>query len=230
MSSHTGILGIDEAGRGPLIGDMFVAGVVVGEESLETLRQYGVKDSKALSRSMRRKLFNIVLTLARCAVVRRFSPREIDVSNINELYEIGVSDIVNTVSKLGFNVSRIYVDSTSSRRLRRRVRSIVPSYVEVIVEPRADEKYVVVGAASIVAKYLRDTHVRVLHKAYGDFGSGYPSDPKTISWIEELVRKGGELPGIVRLSWRTLRRFGVGVGTKKYSLLKWFKIGEDSSS
>lgn len=72
-------------------------------------------------------------------------------------------------------------------------------------EEDADAKYIEVSAASIIAKYYRDSDVYGLKKLYGDYGSGYPTDPRTVSWIKEMYRSGINPPGIVRRTWKTLK-------------------------
>jgi len=76
--------------------------------------------------------------------------------------------------------------------------------IEIIAEYKADEKYGVVAAASIVAKVVRDAEIKKLRKQFGDFGSGYPSDEKTIKFVEENI-KTLEKYGIIRKKWKTYK-------------------------
>jgi ribonuclease HII len=48
--------------------------------------------------------------------------------------------------------------------------------------------------------------IEAFHQKYGDFGSGYPNDPKTIKFVRTLVRDGKKLPAIVRKSWESVRK------------------------
>jgi len=201
------IIGIDEAGRGPLIGDMFVAGVALDSNVCDKLITCGVKDSKLLTPPSRYRLFNVIVDVSYFIYVRRYQPERIDSSNINNLFIEAVKSCIKTILKLGIKPSAIYVDSPScGRRLIKTVKPLIGNSIDLVVEFNADRKYVVVAAASIVAKVLRDSYIHYLRTIYGDFGSGYPSDPKTIKWIEGLIANGSQLPPIVRRSWKTIRR------------------------
>lgn len=221
-STNTIVLGIDEAGRGPVIGDMFVACVGFDEGSEDSLKVLGVRDSKSLTPHARSVLFPKIVEVAKVVFVRRYGPQRIDVSNVNDLFVSAVISSVKFVLGMGFRVGRVYVDALSSPKHKTKVIEGLPPSVELVYEFRADSKYPVVAAASIIAKYLRDAHVRILHEIYGDFGSGYPSDPRTIRWLSEHVVL--EIP-IVRKSWSTLARLGVKPIEKSRGLLKWLRSG-----
>ncbi len=202
------ILGIDEAGRGPVIGDMFIAGVLTRKENIPLLKSLGVKDSKRLTPKMRCRLTHQIIQLSEMILVVRCTPQDIDIRNLTYLFTDAITRIVRHVlSQKSCLLKEIYVDAVSSVKVRHALSSVLPSNVKLIYEPKADAKYVIVGAASIIAKYLRDKHIEYLRKVYGDFGSGYPSDPKTLSWLRGFVEK--ELPPIVRKTWKTLERIGI---------------------
>jgi len=224
-SSRTVVLGIDEAGRGPVIGDMFVAGVAIDPRMLQRLRELGVRDSKELTPSARSRLVAIVLRYAEAVIIKRFPPSVIDETNINVLYAKAVIDLVNDILRMGLQIKRIYVDAVTGRKALTILKGGIGK-IPFVLEPKADRKYVVVGAASIVAKFLRDLHVSKLKETYGDFGSGYPADPRTIEWLKKhLIDSPKVMPSIIRRSWGTLRRFGITVANKKHEqgLSKWFK-------
>jgi len=203
------VVGIDEAGRGPLIGDMFIAGIVLSKNTLKKLSVMGVKDSKKLSPSRRKELFPKIISVAKAIMVLRYGPQLIDKINLTSLTLKGVINILANVKKLGLCVESVYIDAINSRRAPNIIRKYIPEGSKLTYEIKADEKYVAVSAASIIAKYLRDTHIELMKNYYGDFGSGYPSDPKTIDWLKDLLLNNGinELPPIVRRSWKTLRKF-----------------------
>ncbi|HDI02284.1 MAG TPA: ribonuclease HII, partial [Ignisphaera sp.] len=182
------IIGIDEAGRGPLIGDMFIALVAIRSHVIEKLKVLGVKDSKKLSPDQRQKLFPFIIESSELVLVTRAVPLEIDEKNLNDLFIDKVCKcIVNAYSRLR-SIDTIYIDSAGNpEKLKEKIRKCLilrGIHANLIVEHRADAKYLVVGAASIVAKYLRDTHIDMLKRTYGDFGSGYPSDMRTIEWLK----------------------------------------------
>ena len=201
------VVGVDEAGRGPVIGSMFVAGVVY----TTALEQLGIKDSKKLSAKRREALAREIETLTEVYVLE-VSPAEIDklrermtMNDIAVLYFSAVLD--------HFNPDVAFVDAADvnpqrfAKRLQERLR---PQRPKIIAEHGADEKYVVVGAASIVAKVRRDASIRELEKKIGErIGSGYPSDPITKEFLKKVVLKDfleqGELPSYVRASWKTAK-------------------------
>ncbi len=193
--------GVDEAGRGPVIGSMFVAIVVMDENDLNKLVKLGLTDSKKLTPRKRKMLYKLILTRAKYVSVKEVSPEEIDRENINLItLETAKELIMDALKRASFDI--VYVDAIG------KVRRIDGLGVPIIIEPKADRNYPIVSAASIIAKEFRERHVRDLKKKYGDFGSGYPSDPKTIEWLKENYDKP-----IVRKKWRTLTRI-------KYNLSK----------
>jgi len=209
VTKHSGsiVVGVDEAGRGPLIGPMVVASVAIEENLIEELSKIGVRDSKRLSRSARERLFEKILTISRVSLVITFSPRDLDARNINTLELEAIEKILDAFVKILGGCPRIYIDLFTSQKRISSLRSICP---DIVAEHRADSRYAVVSAASIVAKVLRDWHVDGIRKALGDFGSGYPSDPRTREWI---LRTGGEELEMARMfirhKWSTLERLRV---------------------
>lgn len=206
MRSGELVVGVDEAGRGSLVGDMFVAAVAIGRDRVHLLSALGVRDSKSLSRERRTLLASRILGLANAVVVCRVVPEEIDRENLNDLEVRAVEKIARQLKARGLDIGEFIVDEVAGRAgaIELVVRRYYPG-ASVVVVPRADRYYPVVAAASIVAKFLRDKHVELLSRVYGEIGSGYPSDPRTLEWLRR-VRSSGELPRCVRRSWRTLSR------------------------
>ncbi len=200
------VLGIDEAGRGPVIGDMFIVGLVVDEGSLSHLRSLGVKDSKSLTPKAREDLLTDIVAYARFIVVTRVTPDEIDRVSLNALFRDRVKRLLVMVKNKVGCVDRVVIDLAGSEGDLRSFLSRLCPNTSLIAEYKADAKYVEVSAASIVAKVLRDKHIKRLSAIYGDLGSGYPSDPKTIKWLREWYRRHGSLPPIVRKKWVTVRK------------------------
>ncbi len=194
------IVGIDEAGKGPVIGPMIVCGVACDEEKLAELERLGVKDSKKLKPEQRRELAKVIRDMCGVIVVR-ISPEEIDRSdNINDLLR---ESYVRIVKELEPDLVVVDCPDVNPERLRRFLESRTGK--RVVSEHRADEKYVIVGAASIVAKVERDEEIERLWEEYGYFGSGYASDPKTIEVLRGWIMSG-RIPPIVRRRWRTVER------------------------
>lgn len=193
--------GIDEAGRGPVIGPMVIA--IVGWSNSEA-EGIGVKDSKQLTPSGRSRLYRLIVSKAPCVRHIVVEPGEIDEyvnrGLLNELEANKMSELIKSCS----GITRVYVDSPDPDPNRFKGFINVKG-VELIVLNHADETIPLVSAASIVAKVIRDTIINKLKETYGDFGSGYPSDPRTISALRKWINNG-TLPPIVRRSWRTVRR------------------------
>lgn len=210
MTGLKGIAGIDEAGRGPMIGPMVICGVSVDSKKLHLLEKIDVRDSKVLSPSRRLKLKDRIEQIVDKIEIRTVSASDIDrLRKKKTLNEIEVSEFALIAKKL--NPQEVYLDAADVKasRFGERVGKLsgLESKGTVIVsEHKADSKYPIVSAASIIAKVERDRVISEYHKRYGDFGSGYPSDPKTVRFVRDLVRNGQRLPSIVRASWESVRK------------------------
>jgi len=204
--------GVDEAGRGPVIGPLVIACVVLDSSGASFLRNY-VKDSKALTPRARSRVLRLIEAVAEEIKLKVLQPCEIDwaVENLHRgLNELEASATAELIDSLESRVGTVYVDSPDplpsryaemiESRLRRH------STVVVVAANHAEKLYPHVAAASIAAKVARDGIIEELKREYGDFGSGYPSDPKTRSFIERFLREESEPPPIVRRSWGTLER------------------------
>jgi len=200
------ICGIDEAGRGSVLGNLVIAGVFCGEDEIERLEEIGVKDSKKLSRSERAKLYKKLVSEFKYLVIK-ISPLEIDKRrkriSLNELEGEKFAEIINVLKP-----EKAYVDCADAvpANFRSHIMKKLNHACELIIEHRADETYPIVSAASIIAKVERDEGIKKLGEEYGGIGSGYPSDPKTIAFIENWYRKNRSMPSFVRKSWKTVSR------------------------
>ena len=203
------IAGCDEAGRGPVFGPMVLCGVLFEQQSLDELKAAGVRDSKLLSPKRREVLAKLITEKALKVEIVELSPAEIDDSrlvkkiNLNELESMKFAKILDSLKP-----KVAYVDSTDPNpaMFKGRIQRHIRTKPKLVVENFADRKYVVVAAASIVAKVRRDQRIAELHRKYGDLGSGYTSDPRTIAFLERWMREHGELPEFARRSWETARR------------------------
>jgi ribonuclease HII len=206
-------IGIDDAGRGPVIGPMVLAGIFIKKEDIKDLKILGVKDSKLIAPKKRNQIFNELIS----KYSHHFelcSPEEIDnFPNLNHLEAIKVGIIINKFleemkkKKIKTDDVKIIVDCPSINTRSWRdylLNTLNDKKVKLLCEHKADFNYPVVGAASIIAKENREKEVEILKKKIGDFGSGYPSDPKTIEFLKnnlELLRKGKFL----REKWGTVK-------------------------
>ena len=203
------VLGIDEAGRGPVIGSMFIGGFLVDESDLDELEELGVKDSKKLSdkkrESLREKIDSIGETF-----LKEVTASDIDdlreVMSLNEIELKGFADLIDRAE-----ADKVFMDlpEPNAERLIGKVKDLMDTDtdIEFTAEHGADDTFPVVSAASIVAKSARENHVDKLKKKYGyDFKSGYPHDKPTINFLEKYLEEKGELPKETRLSWSTAER------------------------
>ncbi|BAN89854.1 ribonuclease HII [Aeropyrum camini SY1 = JCM 12091] len=202
------VVGVDEAGRGSLVGELVVAGFAVEESREEELLSLGVRDSKELSPAARMELYREISGIG-FFTVEAIRPWEVDSENINVLVTRAVEEILSRIiSYLGVQPSLVVVDKYGDvQGLRLALRRLGIEPWSLVVEEKADARYPVVSAASIVAKVVRDARLRVLRRMYGVRGSGYPSDPETREWVREVFARG-EAPSFIRYTWSTVKKLG----------------------
>lgn len=208
------ICGIDEAGRGPVLGPLVVAGVLV--ESDVPLRHLNVRDSKKLTPDRRELLAPEIEKAARCEVVV-VPAGDIDVMrgqmSLNEFEAQLFARIVETLHPETAYVDAVDVDEIEFKRA---ILKLVPFEVEIVSQHEADDLFPVVSAASIIAKVRRDSEMRKIEADLGQpVGSGYPSDPLTIAFLEKWIREKGSPPPHTRLTWDTTRRLLAESKTRK---------------
>ncbi len=199
------IAGLDEAGKGPVLGPMCVAGVMFDEKDLDALVKTGVRDSKQLSPKKRDAIAVEIKNLAERYYILEVSPVEIDeLRKVMTMNEIMVACYARVFEEL--KPDRAFVDAADviAERFGENIRRKYSGNVDITSEHNADEKYPIVSAASILAKVRRDELVRDIVRTVGiEIGSGYPADPKTILFLENWVREHGALPDFARRSWET---------------------------
>ena len=200
------ILGIDEAGRGSVLGPMVIAGVVVPEKMEKVLKRMGVKDSKRLTPNRRtilsrklKKMFDYEIVVISA---REIDEMRADGINLNEIEKNAMESILSKISPEKAIVDAVDV---KAERFQENLRN--DTGVNVIAEHKADDKYIEVSAASIIAKSERDNQIAQINKDFiksGGIGSGYPSDPKTKNFLTNYTYD--EMPDFVRRSWATVAK------------------------
>ncbi|MBI4168023.1 MAG: ribonuclease HII [Candidatus Aenigmarchaeota archaeon] len=203
-------LGIDEAGRGAVLGPLVVCGAVFDENDLPKLKELGVKDSKMLSPSQREKMRGGIEKFAKAVIIEKLQPWDIDIgrgdgTNLNRLEVMKFLEIINK-SFEKMRVGRVIIDAPDPNlpKFRLMLSALIKrDSLEIIAEHYADSKYVECSAASVIAKVTRDSAIEKLKEKHGDFGTGYPSDPKCVEWLKNSLEVG-KLPDIVRHSWDTI--------------------------
>ncbi len=200
---------MDDAGRGPVIGPLVIAGVLVEEESVDILKQMGVKDSKVLRAEKREKLAIEIRRVVTDSHVVELSPQKVDevvhrAPKLKRLNYLEAVAMANVIEKLRPDLAFVDASDVVPQRFGRDIREHLSYDPRIVSEHYADSKYPVVSAASIIAKVERDARIFELKSEYGDFGSGYSTDEKTIAFLESYYRSNGDFPPIVRRSWETL--------------------------
>lgn len=205
---HDGILvgGVDEAGRGSIIGPLVVAGISVRETKIAQLTEMGVRDSKALTPKARARLFGEIMKVADSVCIRKVNPVEVDDSvSLRGLNRLEAKVMASVINNIG--ADEVYVDccDVNPERYRDYIGQHLSRSPKMHSMHHADAINVVVSAASIVAKITRDHEVEQIRKKYRAIGSGYPSDDRTMRFIRRWVKKNGSAPEFARKSWKPLR-------------------------
>ncbi len=204
-------IGIDDAGRGPVIGPMIMAGVLLDDNGMKGLEGQGIKDSKLLSHNQRVALEETIKSLSSGWKVVKATPEDIDKAlsdskmNLNRLEAIKMAAVINELNTEEDKVT-VIVDcpSINTESWGNMLMEYIdhPENLDVRCEHKADFNHMIVGAASILAKVVREEEVSKIKEEFGAIGSGYPADPNTKKFLAE---KGLELKnsGIFRKSWAT---------------------------
>lgn len=196
------IIGVDEAGRGPVFGSMFVAALRARSKDIPSK----VKDSKKLSNKKVKRISEELKTnddIDNCVV--EITASEVDA--VNDMTEVSVSSYATAIRNLadgGFE-GQILLDSFTSKenRASRLVEKRLTGTYDTESYHGADETYSIVSAASILAKAARERHVSSLREQFGEVGSGYPSDSTTRSFLRQYVQEHNKLPPFARETWKT---------------------------
>lgn len=205
------IAGVDDAGRGSVVGPLAIAGILIKEKDLPKLIRLGVKDSKLLSPHRRETLAVEIKQIVEKYSVIKLSPEEIDNvvetgKKLHRLNRLEAQTMAKVIELLKPDIAYVDASDVIEERFKQHILECLPFQVEIVSEHKADRNYPVVSAASIIAKVERDNAIAELAKEYGDFGSGYPSDPRTINFLQQCLEKWGEYPKDVRKSWKPAKK------------------------
>jgi len=199
------VLGIDEAGRGPVIGPLIIAGVMIEDGKESMLGE--VKDSKFLYHNKRIKLSKHIREHFKYEIIKIY-PNEIDDAlnsddlNLNWLEAHKQAEIIN---KLKPNVAIIDCPSINTKKFTEYLRKLINlKKIKLVVEHKADANYPVCSAASIIAKVEREEEMKKIKQKYGDCGPGYPANKKTQEFVKIYGKK---YPEIFRKTWSTYKRY-----------------------
>jgi ribonuclease HII len=167
------ICGVDEAGKGSVLGPMVIAAVGISSEDI--LEGIQVRDSKLLCAKERERLYKIIKKKCQVATVR-LDAQQIDIIRRDmTLNEAVARSHAKVIVKLSPDIAYLDACDVNTFRYAEMVKNHLVLPCEIISEHHADEKFPVVSAASIIAKVTRDRAIATLAKKYGTIGSGYPS-------------------------------------------------------
>ncbi len=200
--------GVDEAGRGPVIGPMVIAGVVLGARAAKELRKRGVKDSKLLPPAERERLEPLIKEMAEAYAIKVVEPRRIDeVVSRKGLNLLEAEVMADIVRELGPSLVIVDAPGRNTSKFKEAMRSRLGGLsVRIRAENRADRRFVHVAAASILAKVERDRRIAELRERAGyDFGSGYPGDQKTKEFLLKVLGGYPFPKDQIRWKWATMQ-------------------------
>lgn len=202
------ICGIDEAGRGSVLGPLVIAGINIKNSDIKKLEEIGVRDSKALTRKKRGFLFDKILDISEFVCIYKIDCKTIDENVYQRKLNKLEGGIMSTIIKY-LEADVAYVDScdVNINRYTNYLKSNLDlkNNTSVIAMHKADRINPAVSAASIIAKVTRDREIQVLEEKFQNIGSGYPSDKKTMYFIHNWIKEYKEFPNFVRKSWKPVR-------------------------
>lgn len=203
------ILGIDETGRGAVVGPMIICGALIDEKNLQKLKDLNIRDSKELSPSQREYLDKKLREVLEDFLILDIPAKKIDelrpTKNLNRIELENFAKVIKTLKP-----DKAIIDGTevNTEKIKNDILKELGGFKpDIIVENYADRKYPIVGAASILAKVVRDKSIGELEKKTGKtIGKGYPSDERTIKFLKDLLKEKKDFPDFVRKSWATSLR------------------------
>ena len=197
------VCGVDDAGRGSVLGPLVIAGIVIKQTKINQLKKQGIRDSKKLTPLARERLYKIIINIVDNYYVARISPKIIDKSVFNHsLNHLEAQYMAKVISKLSPSVAFVDSCDVNPRRFGKEISKLT-SHSKIKSYHHADSKFVVVSAASILAKVSRDRAITRLRKKY-TVGSGYPADPKTKAFIKKSIKRNMPLT-FIRKSWKPVQ-------------------------
>ncbi len=211
-------IGIDDSGRGPVIGPMVLAGILADEKQIKILKELGAKDSKMITPRRRELLAKRIKKFISAHYIIKIPAQEIDHQlnsgiNLNKVEAIKAAEIINLLMKkvdeLKLKEVEIIIDCPSVNReswkdyLMKHIIENKNVKINMRCEHKADVNHAIVSAASILGKVTRDAEIEKIKIKYGiECGSGYPADPLCKKFLREQGDEFAEL-GIVRKTWQT---------------------------
>lgn len=209
------LVGIDEAGRGPVIGPLVITIFACKKNKVEELQNKGVKDSKLLSSKKRIELSKLLSEnesfYSETAVISAHEiDNFVDSTSLNDLEITYFAKLIDNLPEHIANNCQIMLDAceVNTDKFTQKVFSKLKKFgneQNISSENKADLNHIHVACASILAKENREREVsKIKEELFLEIGSGYPSDPKTKSAVQVLTK--GNLPNkYLRFSWATTK-------------------------
>ncbi|MGD8638114.1 MAG: ribonuclease HII [Nitrosopumilaceae archaeon] len=205
MTKFVQVCGVDDAGRGSMLGPLVIAGISLDKTKLRKLSALGVKDSKQLTPIKRKELYKKIIAIVDDYYVAKISPKSIDNSvKKHGLNLLEAKYMAKVVSKLNSDTSFVDSCDVNPKRFGKEI-SRLSNNKKIRSYHHADSKFIIVSAASILAKVTRDRAIERLRKNH-DVGSGYPSDRKTINFVKKYYKSEKTMPIFVRKSWKPTQK------------------------
>jgi ribonuclease HII len=199
------ICGVDDAGRGSMLGPLVIAGISLEKKNIRKLSALGVKDSKKLTAKKREELYKKIISLVDNHYVAKISPKTIDTSVAKHgLNQLEAKYMAKVITKLNPDTSFVDSCDVNPARFGKEI-SRLSNNKKIRSYHHADSRFVVVSAASILAKVTRDRAIIRLQNDH-DLGSGYPSDTRTINFVKKYYKKQKTMPNFVRKSWKPAKK------------------------
>ncbi|XP_069677902.1 ribonuclease H2 subunit A-like [Periplaneta americana] len=212
------LLGVDEAGRGPVLGPMVYGICYCPLSKAEIFKEVGCADSKSLTEEKREIIFGKLCNEQESVgwAIEAISPNNICNSmfrrqkhSLNQVAQDATVKLITKAKESGINISEVYIDTVGMpEKYQEKLTAIFPEF-KITVAKKADAIYPVVSAASICAKVSRDRALKIwtfqegIEATYEDFGSGYPNDPVTKAFLAKNIDPVFGFPQLVRFSWST---------------------------
>jgi ribonuclease HII len=212
------VAGIDEAGRGPVVGPLVMSVAVVRKEDEEKLLELGARDSKEMSAKERESVCKELVRVLHAHKTVKCSAGELNVLMVRKsLNEIEAMKCAFLLNGLAEKPEIVFVDSPDviMGDFAKRIGKYLSFKTRLVAEHKADRNYPVVSAASVIAKVERDLEIKKLEKEYGVIGSGYPHDEKTIVFLRNYLRENRKLPSCARVHWETAKNLEAELFQKK---------------
>ena len=203
MKNHMRVCGVDEAGRGSMLGPLVIAGITINRSKINLLKKQGIRDSKKLSPATRERLYKKIISIVDDYYVVKIPPRVIDKSVLSHsLNHLEAKYMAKVISKLSPSIAFVDSCDVNSKRFGKEISKLT-SNTKIRSYHHADSRFITVSAASILAKVSRDRTITRLRKKH-DIGSGYPSDPKTKLFVKKSIKRNQDI-SFLRKSWKPVQ-------------------------